>query len=136
MDCGRYGTVCFTDSDYVVDSDRRRSVSGFNLYVLVMSVSWKPKAEKSVTSSNSESEWVALYMTTSGTNMQISMLKLEQWKSCLLFQLGRIVISYKEVKWRTSHQGHKGNDSWKAKLIIKTWGYLTIKRNSVKDDVS
>ena len=52
--------VCYSDSDYAGDSDTRRSVSGFILYVCSVPISWRSKAQRSVTLSSSEAEWVAL----------------------------------------------------------------------------
>ena len=52
--------VCFSDSDYAGDPDSRRSVSGFILYVRGVPICWRSKAQRSVTLSSSEAEWVAL----------------------------------------------------------------------------
>ena len=52
--------VCYSDSDYAGDSDTRRSVSAFILYVCSVPISWRSKAQQSVTLSNSEAKWVAL----------------------------------------------------------------------------
>ena len=52
--------VCYSDSDYAGDDDTRRSVSGFILYVCEVPISWRSKAQRSVTLSSSEAEWVAL----------------------------------------------------------------------------
>ena len=52
--------VCFSDSDYAGDPDSRRSVSGFILYVRGVPICWRLKAQRSVTLSSSEAEWVAL----------------------------------------------------------------------------
>ena len=55
-----WNIVCFGDSDYSGDLVSRRSISGFILYVLAVPVSWQSKAQKSVTLSSSEVEWVTL----------------------------------------------------------------------------
>ncbi len=52
--------VCYCDSDYVSDQDSRRSVSGYILYVRGVPICWRSKAQRSVTLSSSEAEWIAL----------------------------------------------------------------------------
>ncbi len=52
--------LLFTDSDYATDPDSRRSVSGFLLYVCGVPVCWRSKAQRSVTLSSSEAEYVSL----------------------------------------------------------------------------
>ncbi len=52
--------VYYSDSDYAGDSDTRQSISGFILYVCSIPISWRSKAQQSVTLSSSEAEWVAL----------------------------------------------------------------------------
>ena len=59
-DSGPWDLVCYSDSDYAGDPDSRRSVSGFILYVKGVPISWRSKAQRSVTLSSSEAEWVAL----------------------------------------------------------------------------
>ncbi len=59
-DNGPWDLVCYSDSDYAGDPDSRRSVSGFILYVKGVPISWRSKAQRSVTLSSSEAEWVAL----------------------------------------------------------------------------
>ena len=59
-DSGPWDLVCFSDSDYAGDPESRRSVSGFILYVKGVPISWRSKAQRSVTLSSSEAEWVAL----------------------------------------------------------------------------
>ena len=50
----------FTDSDYAGDPVTRRSVSGYVIYVHNVPVCWRSKAQRSVTLSSTEAEWVAL----------------------------------------------------------------------------
>ena len=52
--------VCYSDSDYAGDPDTRRSVSGYVLFVQGVPVSWRSKANKTVTLSSTEAEWIAL----------------------------------------------------------------------------
>ena len=61
--------VCFSDSDYVGDLVSSRSISDFILYVLGVPVSWGSKAQKIVTLSSSEAEWVALYEAVNKSNV-------------------------------------------------------------------
>ena len=50
----------YTDSDYAGDKDTRKSVTGYVIYLQGVAISWKSKAQKSVTLSSSEAEYVAL----------------------------------------------------------------------------
>jgi hypothetical protein len=50
----------YADSDFGGDKDNRISVTGYILYVLGVAVVWKSKAQRSVTLSSSEAEYVAL----------------------------------------------------------------------------
>ena len=52
--------VCYSDSDFAGDPDTRRSVSGYILFVQGVPVSWRSKANKTVTLSSTEAEWIAL----------------------------------------------------------------------------
>jgi hypothetical protein len=50
----------FTDAEYSGDKDTRLSVGGFIIFLLGVPILWKSKAQKSVTLSSSESEFVSL----------------------------------------------------------------------------
>ena len=50
--------VCFSDSYCVGDPDCRRGVSGFELNLCRVLISWRSKAQCSGTLSRSDSEWV------------------------------------------------------------------------------
>ncbi|EJK77615.1 hypothetical protein THAOC_00541 [Thalassiosira oceanica] len=52
--------VGFSDSDYAGDPETRRSVTGYILYIKGVPIIWKSKAQRSVTLSSSEAEWIAL----------------------------------------------------------------------------
>ena len=52
--------VLFCNSDYAGDPESRRSVSGYILYVCDVPVCWRSKAQRSVTLSSTEAEYVAL----------------------------------------------------------------------------
>ena len=57
---GPWDLVCYSDSDYASDPETRRSVSGYILYVRGVPVAWRSKAQRSVTLSSTEAEWIAL----------------------------------------------------------------------------
>ena len=57
---GLWTMVMYTDSDYAGDKDSRKSVSGFILFLMNVPVLWRSKAQKSVTLSSAEAEYVSL----------------------------------------------------------------------------
>ena len=67
--------VYVSDSDYAVDLDTRRSVSGFILYILCVPVSWRSKTERKVTLSSLEAEWVALSKAVEDVRFMIRLLR-------------------------------------------------------------
>ena len=50
----------FSDSDWAGDKDDRRSVTGYCIYFMDCLVAWKSRAQKNVTLSSSEAEYVAI----------------------------------------------------------------------------
>ncbi|MFM8622083.1 MAG: reverse transcriptase domain-containing protein, partial [Holophagaceae bacterium] len=50
----------YCDSDFAGDSDTRKSVSGFVIYLCGAAISWRSKGQKSVTLSSTEAEYVAI----------------------------------------------------------------------------
>ena len=50
----------FSDSDYAGDAETRISVTGFCVFLMGVPISWKSRAQRSVTLSSSEAEFVAL----------------------------------------------------------------------------
>jgi len=50
----------FSDSDYAGDSETRINVTGFCVFLMGAPISWKSKAQRNVTLSSSEAEFVAL----------------------------------------------------------------------------
>jgi hypothetical protein len=52
--------VVWSDSDFAGDTDTRISITGYIIFVMGCAVSWKSKAQKSVSLSSSEAEWYAL----------------------------------------------------------------------------
>ena len=56
--------VCYCDSDYAGDPDSRKSVSGYILYMRGVPICWRSKAQKTITLSSAEAEWIALSEAT------------------------------------------------------------------------
>jgi hypothetical protein len=52
--------VVYTDSDWAGDKEDRRSVSGYVIFLLGVSILWKSQSQKSVTLSSSEAEYFAM----------------------------------------------------------------------------
>ncbi len=50
----------FLDSDYAGDAETRISVTGFCVFLMGVPISWKSRAQCSITLSSSEAEFVAL----------------------------------------------------------------------------
>jgi len=50
----------YCDSDFAGDSDTRKSVSGFVIYLCGAAIAWRSKGQKSVTLSSTEAEYVAI----------------------------------------------------------------------------
>jgi hypothetical protein len=67
--------VCYSDSDYAGDPDTRRSVSGYILYVGGVPICWRSKAQRSITLSSSEAEWIALSEATKEIMFVLQLLK-------------------------------------------------------------
>ena len=67
--------VCYSDSDYAGDPDTRRSVSGYILYVCGVPICWRSKAQRSVTLSSSEAEWIALSEATKEVMFVLQLLE-------------------------------------------------------------
>ena len=67
--------VAFSDSDYAGDPDTRRSVSGYVIYLCGVPISWRSKAQRSVTLSSTEAEWIALSEVAKEVLFMIQVLK-------------------------------------------------------------
>jgi hypothetical protein len=50
----------FCDSDWAGDLETRISVTGFIVYLMVVPVSWRSKAQRGVTLSSNKAEYVAI----------------------------------------------------------------------------
>jgi hypothetical protein len=57
---GVFEIEAFCDSDYSGDTETRRSVTGYVIYVNGFAVGWKSKGQKNVTLSSTEAEYVAI----------------------------------------------------------------------------
>jgi hypothetical protein len=56
----KWDLVSYCNSDWAGDPDFRISVTGFIMYLLGVPIFWRSKAEKDVTLSSSEAEYVAM----------------------------------------------------------------------------
>ena len=59
-ECEEWDLVSFCDSDWAGDPESRISVTGFIMYLLGVPICWRSKAQKGVTLSSSEAEYVAM----------------------------------------------------------------------------
>ena len=50
----------YSDSDFAGDTDTRKSVSGFVIYLCGAAISWRSKGQKSVSLSSTEAEYIAI----------------------------------------------------------------------------
>jgi hypothetical protein len=50
----------FSDSDFAGDTETRKSVSGFIIYLCGVAISWRSKGQKSVSLSSTEAEYMAI----------------------------------------------------------------------------
>lgn len=67
--------VCYSDSDYAGDPDTRRSVSGYILYLKGVPICWSSRAQRSITLSSSEAEWIALSEATKEIMFVLQLIK-------------------------------------------------------------
>jgi len=56
----RWDMKAFSDSDFAGDTETRKSVSGFVIYLCGAPIAWRSKGQKSVTLSSTEAEYVAI----------------------------------------------------------------------------
>jgi hypothetical protein len=56
----KWSMTIFTDSEYAGDTETRISVGGFIIFLLGVPILWKSKAQRAVTLSSSEAEFVSL----------------------------------------------------------------------------
>jgi len=56
---GEWQLVVYTDSDWAGDKEDRRSISGYMLFLCGVLISWRSKAQKTVSLSSSEAEFYA-----------------------------------------------------------------------------
>ena len=55
----KWRVKAYSDSDFAGDTETRRSVSGYIIYVNDCPIAWRSKGQKSVTLSSTESEYIA-----------------------------------------------------------------------------
>lgn len=70
----------YCDSDFAGDPDTRRSVTGFVIFFCGVAVAWRSKAQKLVTLSSSEAEYVALTDCIKDIIFVRNLLQSIQWK--------------------------------------------------------
>jgi hypothetical protein len=66
----------YCESDYVVDKETRRSVTGYVIFMDGSSISWRSKGQKNVTLSTTEAEYGALSEATRELNFIHQILKI------------------------------------------------------------
>ena len=66
----------FSDSDYVGDKEARKSVTGYVLFLYGVLITWKSKAQRSVSLSSLEAEYIALFEAVKEIHFVYYMLML------------------------------------------------------------
>ncbi len=66
----------YSDSDFAGDSDTRKSVSGFVIYLCGAAISWRSKGQKSVALSSTEAEYMAVSEVAMEILYVVGILKL------------------------------------------------------------
>ena len=59
-DIGEFNLECFSDSDWGGNEDNRKSISGWAIYVCGSLISWGSKAQQSVETSSSMTEYIEI----------------------------------------------------------------------------
>ena len=59
-DIDEFKLECFSDSDWGVNSDDRKSISGWAIYICGSLISWGSKSQQSVSTSFSMDEYMAI----------------------------------------------------------------------------
>jgi hypothetical protein len=99
----------FLDSDYAGDKDTRLSVSGFIIYVCGNAISWRSRAQRNVTLSSSEAEYVAVSEVCAEVMfvkqiMEFLNIKLELPIKILMDNIGAMFLTENQsVSQRTRH---------------------------------
>ena len=75
FDSNSWDLVCFCDSDYAGDPDSRKSITGYILYERGVPLYWHSKAQKTITLSSAEAEWMALSEATKELIFVLLLLK-------------------------------------------------------------
>ena len=90
--------VAYSDSDYAGDSDDRKSISGYIIYLFGCCVAWRSKGQKSVSLSSTEAEYRAISEVVTEIlyiKMMVEFLneKLDQPVQVKVDNLGAIYLS-------------------------------------------
>ena len=99
----------FSDSDWAGDKDDRRSITGYCVYFMDCLVAWKSRAQKNVTLSSSEAEYVAVSEICSEIKfikmiMQFLKIEIEEPIKIYCDNVGAIFMSHNaKAGARTKH---------------------------------
>ena len=96
--------IAFSDSDYAGDKETRISVSGFVIFVCGVPICWRSKAQRGVTLSSSEAEYVALSETVKEVKFITMVLESMgiKWKQPIEVKVDNIGAIYMTENWTTS----------------------------------
>jgi len=106
MDTGEeWEIVAFSDGDYAGDKETRILVSGFVIFVCEVPVCWRSKAQRGVTLSSSEAEYVALSETVKEIKFITMILESinVKWKKPIEVKVDNIGAIYMTENWTTKH---------------------------------
>ena len=107
-DDGKWTIVGYSDSDYGGDKDTRRSVTGFVVFVNGAPISWRSRAQRSVTLSSTEGEYVAASETAAEmmfirNNLKFFGIELADKMQLFVDNAGAIHLTKNESVSRTKH---------------------------------
>ena len=114
-----WAMVCYCNIGYNHDPISRRSVSGFILDVSGVTISWQSKAQRSMSLSISEAEWVVLSETLEEVTFMIQPLE------------GMKISVKLPVMVRVDNIGSIFNPFMQKESVICTlWAYIQVHRKS------
>ena len=116
--------VCFSDNSYAGYPVICRSESGFVLYVLGVPVSWQSKAQRSVTLSSSEAEWVVLLEDVKKDMFIVKLLQSMKFLAIVRLESVSAINMAGNVT-ATKHM-EKGTSMWMSMWMIVQWKFSEI----------
>ena len=116
--------LVYTDSDYAGDKETRKSVTGYVIYLRGVPICWKSKAQRSVTLSSTEAEFVAL----SEAAKEIKFIVQVMWSLNMSVELP-VVVRVDNVG--AIYLANNLNTSQRTKHIDVRYNYV---REFVEDD--